>query len=95
MDSKGYSNDLNGGGHQTASLIDNNNNNSIEGYQPAPFEEKDAPQIIIPENMKRDALETRHKVAYAVGHLSNDLCAAGWFFYLVFYLNYIVKLTDE
>jgi Na+/melibiose symporter-like transporter len=45
--------------------------------------------------MKRDALTPRHKAAYAVGHLSNDLCAAGWFFYLVYYLNYIVKLTDE
>jgi Na+/melibiose symporter-like transporter len=38
-------------------------------------------------------LEKKHLAAYAVGHLSNDLCAAGWFFYLVFYLKFIVNLS--
>jgi len=42
---------------------------------------------------KRDALEKKHTIAYAVGHFSNDLCAAGWFFYVVFYLKFIVRLT--
>ena len=38
-------------------------------------------------------MEKRHIVAYAVGHFSNDLCAAGWFFYVVFYLRFIVNLS--
>ena len=59
---------------------------------PTPFEES-APRVIDTSHLKRDALEKRHMAAYAVGHFSNDLCAAGWFFYLVFYLKYIVKLS--
>ena len=49
--------------------------------------------VVDTSHLKRDALEKRHMAAYAVGHLSNDLCAAGWFFYLVYYLKFIVKLT--
>ena len=45
--------------------------------------------------MKRDALEYKHQLAYAVGHFFNDLTAAGWFFYMTFYLNYIVGLDDD
>lgn len=41
---------------------------------------------------KRDALETIHISAYAVGHLSNDLCAAAWFTYVLYYLQEVVKL---
>jgi len=59
--------------------------------EPTPFEFS-APQVINTSHLKRDALEKRHIAAYAVGHLSNDLCAAGWFFYVVFYLRYIVNL---
>jgi Na+/melibiose symporter-like transporter len=33
--------------------------------------------------------------AYAVGHFSNDLCAAGWFFYLSYYLKFIMGLSGE
>lgn len=49
--------------------------------------------VVDTSHLKRDAMEKRHTRAYAIGHFSNDLCAAGWFFYLVFYLRYIVKLT--
>jgi Na+/melibiose symporter-like transporter len=49
--------------------------------------------VIDTSHIKRDGLEKRHMAAYAVGHLSNDLCAAGWFFYLVFYLKFIVNLS--
>jgi len=49
--------------------------------------------VIDTSHIKRDALEKKHLAAYAVGHLSNDLCAAGWFFYLVFYLKFIVHLS--
>ena len=44
-------------------------------------------------NIKRDALETKHIAAYAVGHLSNDLCAAAWFTYVLYYIQEVVKLT--
>ena len=44
------------------------------------------------ENVKRDALELKHVRAYAVGHLSNDLCAAAWFTYVLFYLQEVVKI---
>lgn len=57
-----------------------------------PFEEG-TPQVIDTSHLKRDALEKRHMFAYAVGHFSNDLCAAQWFFYLVYYLKFIVGLT--
>lgn len=37
-------------------------------------------------DVKRDALESIHVSAYAVGHLSNDLCAAAWFTYVLYYI---------
>ena len=43
-------------------------------------------------NLKRDALKMIHISAYAVGHLSNDLCAAAWFTYVLYYLQIVVKL---
>jgi Na+/melibiose symporter-like transporter len=49
--------------------------------------------VINTSHLKRDALEKRHMIAYAIGHFSNDLCAAQWFFYLVYYLKFIVGLT--
>jgi Na+/melibiose symporter-like transporter len=30
--------------------------------------------------------------AYAVGHFSNDLCAAAWFTYVLFFVKEVVKL---
>jgi hypothetical protein len=38
------------------------------------------------KDIKRDALTSIHISAYAVGHLSNDLCAAAWFTYVLFYI---------
>jgi Na+/melibiose symporter-like transporter len=70
----------------------NNSNHDEQRTAPTPFEES-APKVIDTSHLRRDALEKRHMAAYAVGHFSNDLCAAGWFFYLVFYLKYIVKLS--
>ncbi len=54
-----------------------------------------APTVIDTSHLKRDALEKRHHVAYAVGHFSNDLCAAAWFFYTVYYLTFIANLGAE
>ncbi|XP_022663384.1 major facilitator superfamily domain-containing protein 12-like isoform X2 [Varroa jacobsoni] len=34
-------------------------------------------------------LTVRHKAAYAVGHVLNDLCASMWFTYLLLYFNYV------
>lgn len=48
--------------------------------------------VIDTSHIKRDALEKKHKFAYSVGHFSNDLCAAGWFFYFTYYLKYVIKL---
>ena len=64
-----------------------------QSVEPSPFQAQEAPAVIDTSHLKRDALEKSHLVAYAVGHFSNDLCAAGWFFYLVFYLKYIVNLS--
>jgi Na+/melibiose symporter-like transporter len=30
--------------------------------------------------------------AYAVGHFNNDLCAAAWFTYVLYYVTDVVKL---
>jgi Na+/melibiose symporter-like transporter len=48
--------------------------------------------VIDTSHIKRDALEGKHKFAYSVGHFSNDLCAAGWFFYFTYYLKYVIKM---
>jgi hypothetical protein len=58
---------------------------------PNPFETNET-KVIDTSNIKRDALERRHLAAYAVGHFSNDLCAAGWFFYLSFYLKFALNI---
>ncbi len=59
---------------------------------PSPFETTEE-KVIDTSHIKRDALEKKHLAAYAVGHFSNDLCAAGWFFYLSYYLKFVMKLT--
>lgn len=68
--------------------------NKGEESHSTPFEHS-TPAVIDTSHLKRDALEKRHMVAYAVGHFSNDLCAAQWFFYLVYYLKFIVGLTGD
>lgn len=45
-----------------------------------------------PSKMPRDCLEKKHFQAYAVGHFFNDLCAAAWFTYLLYYIKQVVKL---
>lgn len=44
--------------------------------------------------MARDALRPIHFNAYAVCHFCNDLCAAAWFTYTVYYVLNVVKLSD-
>jgi hypothetical protein len=46
-------------------------------------------------HIKRDALDKKHMKAYAVGHFSNDLCAAAWFFYLSYYLKFMLGFSGE
>lgn len=61
---------------------------------PSPFETNDV-KVVDTTHIKRDALEKKHLAAYAVGHLSNDLCAAGWFFYLSYYLKFVMGLSGD
>ena len=44
---------------------------------------------------KRDALGNKEVIAYAVGHLNNDLCATMWFMYLAYYVQYVVGLESK
>lgn len=44
--------------------------------------------------MKRDALTKISKSAYAVSHFSNDLCAAVWFTYVLYYVKEVIGLDD-
>ena len=61
---------------------------------PSPFEANDI-KMVDTSHFKRDALEKKHLAAYAIGHFSNDLCAAGWFFYLSYYLKFVVGFSGE
>ncbi len=61
---------------------------------PSPFETNET-KTINETGIRRDALERKHLWAYAVGHFSNDLCAAGWFFYLSFYLKFVMGLSGQ
>jgi hypothetical protein len=45
------------------------------------------------ENMPRDDLKKIHFRAYAVGHFANDLCAACWFTYVLYYVKEVVGLS--
>ena len=42
---------------------------------------------------KRDGLTPTNVAAYSVGHFFNDLCAAMWFVYLLWYLKSVVGLS--
>ena len=46
---------------------------------------------MIEEECKFDGLSKTHIWAYGVGHFVNDLVAACWFNYLLFFLNKVVK----
>lgn len=43
---------------------------------------------------KRDGLTSTNVAAYSVGHFFNDLCAAMWFVYLLWYLKQVVGLNS-
>ncbi|CDW80446.1 UNKNOWN [Stylonychia lemnae] len=51
-----------------------------------------APTIVDYSNVKRDGLGKREVAAYAVGHFNNDLCAAAWFTYVLYYIQDVVGL---
>jgi len=43
---------------------------------------------------RRDSLKNAHCWAYGMGHFLNDLCAAMWFNFLLYYLTDI-NIVDE
>lgn len=45
--------------------------------------------------MPRDSLGRIGTMAYAVGHINNDLCASMWFVYLTYYLKDVVGLDPS
>ena len=49
----------------------------------------------MPENIKRDGLTKTSVAGYAVGHFCNDLCAAAWFTYVLFFVKEVVKLDSK
>ncbi len=44
--------------------------------------------------MKRDGMTSKNLAAYAVSHFNNDLCAAAWFTYVLYYVNEVVNLDS-
>lgn len=42
--------------------------------------------------MPRDGLTKFGVAAYSLGHFGNDLCAAAWFTYVLYFVNFVVKL---
>ena len=70
-------------------------NSQIEPHKHhSPFEFQTPIQIDL-KKIERDGLKSKHVAAYAVGHLSNDLCAAAWFTYVLYYLQEVVKLGQD
>jgi len=65
----------------------------IERPKPA-----EAPKIVRKDTWAvekfKDALERRHVLAYATGHLSNDLVIAIWSSYSALFLNKVIMLSD-
>lgn len=53
-----------------------------------------SPRIMLEDGIKRDALSSRGVAAYAVGHFNNDLCAAAWFTYVLYYVKEVVGLSS-
>ena len=66
---------------------------NLGGTHLTPFEHG-GPLTIDTSHLKRDALTSVHVAAYSMGHLSNDLCAAAWFTYVPYYLQYVVGLKE-
>lgn len=52
------------------------------------------PKVALIDGLRRDALTSRSLGAYAVGHFGNDLCAAAWFTYVLYYVNEVVMLPS-
>ncbi len=48
----------------------------------------------IPPKVKLDALNNLQIFGYGVGHLLNDLCAACWFNYLLYFMKSVVFKHD-
>lgn len=53
-------------------------------------EPKEVPQNQLPGSAKK--CDWKVKLCYGLGHVLNDLCAAVWFSYTLFYLQIVVSL---
>lgn len=53
-----------------------------------------SPKVVLTDQIKRDGLTKINYAAYAVGHFCNDLCAACWFTYVLYYVKDVVHLSD-
>jgi hypothetical protein len=73
------------------SQIDYNNDQSmLQRSQLAKWEDS-APQCKSELNkMKRDGLTSLSQSAYSISHFCNDLCAAAWFTYVLYYVTEVV-----
>lgn len=45
-------------------------------------------------NLPRDGMTQLLLSSYAVSHFCNDLCAAAWFTYVLYYVNEVVMLDS-
>ena len=54
----------------------------------------DTAKLKQPQNLKLDTLTRLQVMGYSVGHFQNDLCAACWFNYLLYFMKNVVFRTD-
>lgn len=48
----------------------------------------------LPAKIKLDTLTQLQVIGYSVGHFQNDLCAACWFNYLLYFMKNVVFSND-
>ncbi len=58
-------------------------------------EELERKRMVLKKNLKRDGLTSGSTSGYAIGHVYNDLCAAAWFNYLLFYVTKVINVPNS
>ena len=74
--------------------MDSNHSSIIIQSNSEPLLSNDFAKAKQPQKLKLDTLTRLQVIGYSVGHFQNDLCAACWFNYLLYFMKNVVFGTD-
>lgn len=53
----------------------------------------DTTEVLVENQLQQTRLQFKHKLAYGIGHILNDVCASIWFTYLLVYFEKVLLFS--